>query len=199
MTPADLAKFELQRRYATLVALAIEGMATVTDEIIDLHDRILGKLFNAAKNKHQKQFQASGKVINAKVRLYGRIGQALLEAKQNGCDPFAAIEAVMSWEAFTKSVTEAQKLAQPEDFDFLHRIGENYTTLRRYAPQFLDVLKLRAAPAAKEVFDGIEVLRAMNTDNARKVPVDAPIGFIKKRWKKLVITDVGIDRRYYEL
>ncbi|HCC5914882.1 TPA: Tn3 family transposase, partial [Escherichia coli] len=48
MTPADLAKFEVQRRYATLVALAIEGMATVTDEIIDLHDRIIGKLFNAA-------------------------------------------------------------------------------------------------------------------------------------------------------
>ena len=43
MTPADLAKFEPQRRYATLMALAIEGMATVTDEIIDLHDRILGK------------------------------------------------------------------------------------------------------------------------------------------------------------
>jgi hypothetical protein len=36
MTPADLSKFESQRRYATLVALAIEGMATVIDEIIDL-------------------------------------------------------------------------------------------------------------------------------------------------------------------
>src|SRR3989475_509974 len=80
MTPADLAKFESQRRYATLVALAIEGMATVTDEIIDLHDRIIGKLFNAAKNKHQQQFQASGKAINDKVRMYGRIGQALIEA-----------------------------------------------------------------------------------------------------------------------
>ena len=41
-------------------------MATVTDEIIDLHDRILGKLFNAAKHKHQQQFQASGKAINAR-------------------------------------------------------------------------------------------------------------------------------------
>ena len=77
MTPADLAKFESQRRYATLVALAIEGMATVTDEIIDLHDRIIGKLFNAAKNKHQQQFQASGKAINDKVRMYGRIERTL--------------------------------------------------------------------------------------------------------------------------
>src|ERR1035441_6814258 len=68
-------------------AAGIEGMATVTDEIIDLHDRILGKLFNAAKNKHQQQFQASGKAINAKVRLYGRIGLALIDAKQSGPTP----------------------------------------------------------------------------------------------------------------
>jgi Transposase. len=174
-------------------------MATVTDEIIDLHDRILGKLFNAAKNKHQQQFQASGKAINAKVRLYGRIGQALIDAKQSGRDPFVAIEAVMSWDAFAESVTEAQKLAQPDDFDFLHRIGESYATLRRYAPEFLDILKLRAAPAAKNVLDAIDVLRGMNTDNARKVPADAPTGFIKPRWQKLVMTDAGIDRRYYEL
>ncbi len=190
MTPADLAKFEPQRRYATLVALAIEGMATVTDEIIDLHDRILGKLFNAAKNKHQQQFQASGKAINAKVRLFGRIGQALIEAKQAGRDPFAAIEAVMSWDAFAESVTEAQKLAQPEDFDFLHRIGESYATLRRYAPEFLDVLKLRAAPAAKDVLDAIEVLRGMNTDNARKVPADAPTEL-----HQAALAEAGDDRR----
>ncbi len=199
MTPADLAKFEPQRRYATLVALAIEGMATVTDEIIDLHDRILGKLFNDAKKRHQKQFQASGKAINAKVRLFGRIGQVLIDAKQAGDDPFTAIETVISWEAFAKSVTEAQTLAQPEEFDFLHRLGESYATLRRYAPAFLTALKLRAAPAAKGVLEAIEVLRSMNNDNARKVPADAPTDFIKPRWQKLVITDTGIDRRYYEL
>ena len=199
MTPADLAKFESHRRYATLAALVIEGTATVTDEIIDLHDRILGKLFAAAKNRHQQQFQASGKAINDKVRLYGRIGQALVEAKRSGTDPFAAIEAVMPWEAFTASVAEAQKLAQPADFDFLHRIGESYATLRRYAQEFLDVLNLRAAPAAKALLDAIEVLRAMNVGNARKVPANAPTAFIKPRWAKLILTDEGIDRRYYEL
>ncbi|MFK0380239.1 Tn3 family transposase [Pandoraea sp. NPDC090278] len=199
MTPADLAKFEPRRRHATLAALAIEGTATVTDEIIDLHDRIIGKLFNDARKKHQKQFHASGKAINAKVRLFSRIGQTLIEAKQSGRDPFAAIETVMPWDAFAESVTEAQKLAQPEDFDFLHRIGESYATLHRYAPAFLDVLRLRAAPAAKDVLDAIEVLRGMNIDNARKVPAAAPTGFIKPRWQKLVMTDTGIDRRYYEL
>ena len=199
MRSADIAKFEPQRRYATLVALSIEGMATVTDEIINLHDQIIGKLFNAAKNKHQQKFQASGKSINEKVRLYGRIGQVLLEAKQKGSDPFVAIESVITWDAFTASVSEAQKLAQPEDFDFLHHIGENYATLRRYAPEFLEALKLHAAQKSDDVLDAINVLRTMNTEKSRTLPADAPIKFIKKRWEKLVFTEEGIDRRYYEL
>ncbi|MBN6742463.1 DUF4158 domain-containing protein, partial [Acidithiobacillus sp. MC6.1] len=113
MKPTDLAKFEVQRRYATLAALVIEATATVTDEVIDLHDRILGKLFNAAKQKHQEQFQRSGKAINDKVRLYGRIGDALLEARKSGSDPFTAIESILPWEDFTASVTEAKSLARP--------------------------------------------------------------------------------------
>lgn len=48
-----LAKFEPNGRYATPVAVAIESRATVTDVIIDLHDCILGLMFNTAKNKHQ--------------------------------------------------------------------------------------------------------------------------------------------------
>jgi hypothetical protein len=196
MTPADLMKFEQDRRYATLVALAVEGTATVTDEVIDLHDRIVGKLFNAAKHKHQEQFQTDGKAINDKLRLYGRVGQALLEAKQNGRDPFAAIEAIVSWEEFAASITEAQKLAKPDDFDFLYRIGEGYTTLRRYAPELLSVLGLHAAPAAKPVLDAIDLLGEMNASNARKLPDNAPVEFIRERWAKLIFTEAGPDRRY---
>ncbi len=95
MTPKDLGKFEPQRRYATLAAVVLESTATVIDELVDLHDRILVKLFSGAKHKHQQQFQKQGKAINDKVRLYSRIGQALLEAKESGSDPYAAIEAVI--------------------------------------------------------------------------------------------------------
>ena len=69
------------------------------------------KLFNAAKNKHQQQFQASGKAINAKVRLFGRIGQALIEAKQAGRDPFAAIESLVKQEIPRAPLPEGLDLA----------------------------------------------------------------------------------------
>ncbi|WP_232461084.1 Tn3 family transposase [Burkholderia ubonensis] len=199
MTPHDLAKFEPQRRHATLAAIVMEATATVTDEIVDLHDRIVGRLFNAAKKKHQQQFHRSGKAINDKVRLYGKLGRALLQARADGIDAFKAIESVISWDAFSKSVTEAEQLAQPEAFDFLREIGDHYATLRRYVPAFLEVLTLRAAPAAADVLEAIDTIRALDNDGVRKVPADAPTAFVKPRWQPLVVTDAGIDRRYYEL
>ena len=199
MTPKDLGKFEPQRRYATLAAVVLESTATVIDELVDLHDRILVKLFSGAKHKHQQQFQKQGKAINDKVRLYSKIGQALLEAKEAGSDPYAAIEAVIPWDEFTESVSEAELLARPEGFDHLHLVGENFASLRRYTPALLDVLELRAAPAAQGVLAAVQTLRQMNADNLRKVPADAPTAFIKPRWKPLVITPEGLDRRFYEI
>jgi hypothetical protein len=69
---------------------------------------------------------------------------------------------------------------------------------RRYAT-LVDVLKLKAAPAAQAVLDAIDMVREMNATGSRKVPDDAPIAFVKARWKPLVITDEGIDRRFYEI
>jgi len=199
MTAQHLRDLDPTRQYATLVAVVLEAKATVIDEIVDLHDRFIGGLFNRAKRSHEQQFQQSGKSINEKVRLYWRIGHALLEAKQSGADPFAAIESVLPWDAFTQSVTEAEKLSQPEDFDYLHRIGDRYTQLRRYAPALLDALRLKAAPAAQDILKAVETLKVLNADNTRKVPKDAPTSFVKKRWGSLVFTADGVDRKFYEL
>jgi len=123
----------------------------------------------------------------------------LLDAKQSGNDPFAAIEAIIPWDVFSASITEAEKLAQPEAFDYLALVGDGFNQLRRYTPTLLATLTLRAAPAARELLAGVEVLKGMNERQARKVPDDAPTSFVRKRWASLVRTPDGLDRRYYEL
>jgi len=199
MTAQHLRDLEPARRHATLVALILDTRATLIDEVIDQHDRFMGTLFSKAKRAHSDRFQQSGKAINDKVRLYSRIGRALLDAKHSGGDPFAAIEAVIPWEVFRESISEAEKLAQPEDFDYLALVGDGYTQLRRYTPILLDALTMKAAPSAQELLAGVEVLKAMNERQARKVPDAAPTSFVRKRWESLVRTSDGLDRRFYEL
>ena len=58
---------------------------------------------------------------------------------------------------------------------------------------------LRAAPAARPLLEVIDILLAMNRDKSRSVPQNAPLEWINQRWRPYVVTDGGIDRRFYEL
>jgi hypothetical protein len=72
------------------VAILLDTPATLTDEILNLHDRLIG-FFTKAKHKSEKRFAADGKAVNDKVRLYAKVGAALIAAKETGEDPFRAI------------------------------------------------------------------------------------------------------------
>ena len=199
MTTQHLAELEQERRHATLVALLLESKATVTDEIVDMHDRSIGKLFNRAKRRQEQEFSEASKAINEKVRLFWKIGQALLAARETGSDPYAAIEEVMPWESFARSVEAAGKLAQDEDFDFLPRIRDGYVQIHRYAGAFLETIQFQATKAASDVMAAVDAVRSMHEKRARKVPEDAPTAFIRKRWERVVLTEHGPDRHFYEL
>lgn len=200
MSAGDLAKFEPQRRYATLAALAIESEATVTDEVIELHDRILGRVFNQAKNRHRDAFHDAGREINDKVLLLSRVGALLLTAREKGSDPFAAIDEAIGWETFERSVTEAKTLARGKDFDSLPQIRDSYAMLRRYTPDLLETVNFRAAPATADLLQAVDVLRELNRTGSRTVPADAPRSIIRPRWARVVFGEDGsIDRAFYEM
>lgn len=195
----DLARFEPKRRLATLVAMVLEAKSTLIDQSIELHEQIIGSVFNRAKRAQEQQWQQESRAVNQKVRLYAQIGERLLQAREEGDDAFTAIEQVISWDEFRQSVLEAGALSRPVEFDTLSGIIESYTTIRRYAPAWLKALEFKGAPSSHELLAAVEILREMNRRGARKVPDNAPQAFIRKRWRALVLTPNGIDRRFYEL
>ena len=129
---AHLRDFGDERRHATLVAVVLDTTATLTDEMLEMHERTIGREFKKAERRHHDAFQESGKAINEKVRLYATVGRALIESRTKAIDPFPEIEKLMTWEAFLASVEEAAKLAGPEDFDHLALVGNGYSYIRRY-------------------------------------------------------------------
>jgi len=188
-----------ERRYATLVAAVLDTASLITDETVDMHENYLGRQFKKAERRHLNAFQENSKAIHEKVSLYAAVGEALIEAREQSQDPFTAIEKLLPWDAFLKSVQEAVKLVQPEGFDHLPLIADSYSQLRRYAPAFLEQFEFRAAPASDDLLKAIELLRGLNASNARRVPDDAPRSFVRQRWEKYVFAGNGIDRRFYEI
>ncbi len=198
-TVQHLAELEPLRRYATLTALVLELTGTLTDEALNMFEHLVGKMFKKSERAHAEQFHASGKSINEKVRLYARVGQALIEARSSGGDVFAAIEAVLPWAKFESTVAEAQTLAQPEAFDFLALLDERYSSVRKFAPLPLAHFEFHGAPVAAELLQALYLLRDLNASGKRTLPEHVPAGFVKPRWRPHVFPPSGVDRRFYEL
>ncbi|CAD5988552.1 Transposase for transposon Tn501 (plasmid) [Planktothrix tepida] len=198
-TPAHLSRLDELRRYAILVAFLIEWSASLVDYAIEMHDKMMGKLFNKSEHQHGDKFQRDGKAINEKVRLYAQIGKALISAREESDDAYQAIESVLAWSQFISSVAEAEKLARPADFDYLELLSHRYSQLRRYTPKLLETFEFKAVSASLSVIKALEVIKELNSSGRRNVPETADISFVKPRWSKHVIKGNTIDRHYYEM
>lgn len=198
-SPYLLQRFPPERRYATLVAFLLEAGATLTDQALELHDRLIGQFHATSRQAHAEQFQQSGRAINEKVRLYAAVGKALIAAEEQAGDPFDAIRAVLPWDVFVRTVDEAARLARPPAFAPLALLDASYGQLRRYAPTLLDAFAFSGAPASQALLEALALLRRLNATGRKRVPREAPTGFVTPRWEPHVFTGKGIDRPYYEL
>ena len=198
-TAQHIADHERQRRHAALVAITLDLTASLTDQAIDLFDRLIGTMFRKAEGRHARAFQADGRAINEKVRLYARVGAALIEARDNRQDAFDAIAAVIPWERFLATVAGAGTLARPETFDTYQKLGEHYAGVRRWAPAFLAAFEFEGVPASASLLRAIEVLREVNLSGKSTLPKSAPTGFVRQRWAPQVLPGGEINRRHYEL
>jgi TnpA family transposase len=195
-TPQFLERFDPLRRYATLVAYLLDLSATLTDTALQMHDHIMGLLFKHGQKKQLATFAERGKAINEKVRLYADVGTALIRAKEAAADPYQALEAVLPWDTFVSSVQEASTLARPADVDYLDLLDDHYAHLRQYVPKPLETFTFSATGSSQSVARALALLRDLGR---KRVPVNAPLDFVKPRWESHVLTADGIDRHYYEL
>jgi len=199
MTVKHLKDLAFERRIATLTAMLIDIRSLIIDEIVDLHDRIIGSVFKKAKDLLQQQVQSSSKDVNDQLHNYMKLGTAIINAKESGTNLSDAIEAAISMEELKQSIANMRKLIQPESFDHLHYIGNKYMQIHRYTPALLNSLELQAAPVAAELMDAINVLKQVDTKKIKELPHDAPTSFIRKRWEPLIFKENNIDRKFYEL
>ena len=194
-----LNRFREDKRQALLVAFLIRTAQEFTDQAMDMHDQMIGRLFNRSERKQQEGFQQNAKAINDKVRLYAEVGKALIAAYNAKTDLGKALESVLGWDQFASTVEEAERLVQPFDCDFLDEMRNQYPQIRQYSPALLNTFDFRVAPPSASLLKAIELLREMNESGKRKLPQSAPRGFVRQRWVPHVFTGDEIDRCFYEL
>lgn len=197
LTAQHLRVLSKARRHAVLVATVLELQVSLTDDAVLMFERLFGQMYRRVERREEAAIKRDRSVINAKVRLFARIGSALIEARTSGADPYMAIERVVAWPLLVEEVEQAQRLVRPDPLDPVELAQTNFPILRQIGPAFVQAFAFGAVPACAGLTAAIEVMRALGLGRTRKLPPDAPTAFIRATWRRR-IGRAGMDRRTYE-
>jgi TnpA family transposase len=189
------------RRRATLVATVLDTVTRLTDDGVALFDRAVGRMFRRAEAREEEAVLRDARAVNDKVRLFAKLGAALLEAKGDGTDLDGAVAGSVGWERLASSIAEANELVRPDKADLLALAARAWPVLHRLGPLFLGTFQLRAAPAAASILRAVELLQIAYGNSGRKWPGSLPVSFLPPTWRGAVLNADRADnneRRTWE-
>ncbi|BAS18377.1 transposase for transposon Tn21 (plasmid) [Arthrobacter sp. Hiyo8] len=182
MTAQSLARREPERRYPILLTLLAQSGTEVLDEVVQLFDQSLSARESRALNRMRDYLAERARA--------GEDRQALLDAVLAiVADPAVPDEEVgglirggrIGWDRL-RSAQSAALPPLPRDHGHLAALDGSYGYLRQFTPQFLSAVTFSGGTAATELLDAVGILRDLNVTGARKVPSEAPVGFVPARW-----------------
>jgi len=186
------------RRRATLVATVLDTTTWLTDDGVALFDRAVGRMFRRAEAREEYALLRDARAINDKVRLFAKLGAALIEANSDGTDLGAAVASSIGWARLASSVAEAARLSRPDKTDLAALAVRAWPVLHRLGPLFLGAFRLHAVPAAASTLRAVELLRDTYASSSRKWPRNLPISFLRPVWRDAVLGTGGTEHRIWE-
>ncbi|PZQ66295.1 MAG: Tn3 family transposase, partial [Variovorax paradoxus] len=170
------------RRRATLVAFLLDLEERLTDNALEMADKLIGSIFTRAKNAQARSYATTSKNVARLMLIFRRTIDALTDAVDTGEDPMEALDASVGWNTLLKARPEVATIAETANLDPLTVAADRYATLRKFAPDLLEALQFRAGKGSAKTIAAIEMLRDLNRSGKRDLPADAPMPF-RKEWR----------------
>lgn len=183
LTPQALERRDPQRRYPILLTVLAQSATEVLDEVVQLFDQAISAKFSTAERRMHEQLAERGKT--------GEDRQALLdELLSIACDPQIPDEEIGSlirserigWDRLRAAIAQA-KPRLPRDHGHLAALDSSYSYLRQFTPAVLSTVRFAGGTAATELLLAVDILRELNATGSRKVPEEAPAGFVPSKWR----------------
>lgn len=194
-----LAGLNPARRRAVLAAAAITLEAALTDAVLVMFGKLMAQYGRAAERKSDERAAASMRGVQADLRIFALSGRAMLEAKLRGGDLDDAVAAGVGWGRFEAAVARAEALSAPNALDPTADLVARHASVKQFGPALLTALTFEGSGAVKDLMAALEVIRAAYASRKRKLPADAPLRFVPRRWRPFVVTKDVVNRAGYEL
>jgi TnpA family transposase len=180
-TNQALERREDDRRYPILLALVAQSAVDQLDEVVSLFDQAVSARESRARSKSEEALVERAKRGEARQLLMDVILPVL-------ADPAVPDEQVGGLLRDTIGMSRLREVALggwrplPRDHGRLSALGASYAYLRQFTPQVLTAIDFQGGPGTDALMEAAGILRELNRLGRRKVPEDAPTGFVPARY-----------------
>lgn len=183
LTGQGLERRDPQRRYPILLTVLAQSATDVLDEVVQLFDQAISAKLSQAERRMRDELAERGKA--------GEDRQALLDdLLAIVTDPQIPDEEIgglirgekIGWERLRAALAQA-KPGLPRDHGHLSALDSSYSYLRQFTPHVLSTVRFGGGTAATELLIAVHMLRELNATGTRKVPEEAPTGFVPTKWR----------------
>lgn len=189
------------RRSPILVAFLHQALVHHTDVAIELYDQCLWAYHGAAQQERKELRQALARSTNEKLRMLREVGQGLLDPAIDDAAVRAVSVARVPEAALRAAVDDTAGLIRPRHDDAIDFFGARSSTMRQFAPAFLQTLTFHAQGPDDTVLRALAVMRMLDQAPTRRpIPREAPTALVTEAWRPSIReADGSISRRYDEL
>ncbi len=185
LTAQALQRREAVRRYPILLTLVAQSAVDVLDEVLLLFDQALSGRESVAKVKLTEVLAERARSGEDRQALLDEILQIVLDPQIDDEQVGGLLRAGVGWDRLQAAwATRPQRL--PRDHGHLAMLDASIGYVRQFAPEVLRAVRFAGGTAGgtgtEELLRSVQLLAELYATGARKVPSDAPTGFVPARW-----------------
>jgi TnpA family transposase len=192
-----VARMPDERRAATLLAFIRSLEASAQDDVLDLFDVIVTKIWaTAAQRGRAARLRGLGDLDAAALTLNAACS-VVVDKDISDADLRKAIFAAVPTTQLEAAMAKVDTLVRPSEDPYFKELLDQHQRIHRFLPHFARSVGLGTMPGGQPVLKALQHMKKMEGDNARclKMPTD----FVPKSWLRRVIKNELVDQRAWTL
>jgi len=185
-------KLKSEHRYAVLVCFLWQVYRDTVDHMIDMHGKLMTRVYNRAQDSIDDQARKQRRMIRNSLTTLHTLVEAILDEAISDSDLRQSLFRKVDKEKLANQMTEVETWLTGKYSHVFNLVVQRFSYLRQFGPTLLQALEFRLEEGSQSTLvKAIELLRDMNQEQKRKLPEDAPLGFIPKTLRPLVEQEGG--------
>jgi hypothetical protein len=185
-----VARLPDERRAATLLAFIRALEASAQDDVLDLFDLLITRIFADAIRKGRESRLRNLRDLDAAALTLSKVCALVLDGTIKVADLREAVFFTVPQAALEAAVAQVDSLTRPPDDPYFDELLAQHRRIRRFLPQLVRTVEFGAMPAGQSLLKAVQHLRKIEDGMGRREAM--PVDFVPKSWEKRVIKNGSI-------